>query len=33
MSELTNKGQDIIKNHGYFPINDYQAQINKLNGL
>lgn len=33
MSELTLKGQEIIKNHGYFPINDYQTEINKLNGL
>ena len=33
MSELTLRGQDIIKMHGYFPINDYQSQINKLNGL
>lgn len=33
MSELTLRGQDIIKVHGYFPINDYQAEINKLNGL
>ncbi|MBI3519936.1 MAG: PstS family phosphate ABC transporter substrate-binding protein [Bacteroidetes bacterium] len=33
MSELTLKGQEIIKTHGYFPINDYQAEINKLNGL
>ena len=33
MSELTLKGQEIIKTHGYFPINDYQTEINKLNGL
>ena len=33
MSELTLKGQNIIKQHGYFPINDYQTEINKLNGL
>ncbi len=33
MSELTLKGQDVIKRHGYFPINDYQTEINKLNGL
>ena len=32
MSELTLKGQEIIKAHGYFPINDYQAEINRLNG-
>lgn len=33
MSELTLRGQEIIKKHGYFPINDYQTEINKLNGL
>ena len=33
MSELTLKGQEFIKKHGYFPINDYQTEINKLNGL
>ncbi len=33
MSELTLKGQEIIKTHGYFGIHDYQAEINKLNGL
>lgn len=33
MSELTLRGQDVIKMHGYFPINNYQAEINKLNGL
>lgn len=33
MSELTLRGQEVIKKHGYFPINDYQAEINKLNGL
>jgi phosphate transport system substrate-binding protein len=33
MSELTLKGQEVIKTHGYFPINDYQTEINKLNGL
>ena len=33
MSELTLRGQDVIKMHGYFPINDYQTEINKLNGL
>jgi phosphate transport system substrate-binding protein len=33
MSELTLRGQEVIKTHGYFPINDYQAEINKLNGL
>jgi phosphate transport system substrate-binding protein len=33
MSELTLRGQDVIKKHGYFPINDYQVEINKLNGL
>lgn len=33
MSELTLRGQEIIKKHGYFPINDYQIEINKLNGL
>ncbi|MES2512561.1 MAG: PstS family phosphate ABC transporter substrate-binding protein [Bacteroidota bacterium] len=33
MSELTLRGQDIIKMHGYFPINDYQSEINRLNGL
>ncbi len=33
MSELTLRGQEMIKTHGYFPINDYQTEINKLNGL
>lgn len=33
LSELKSEGQEIIKKHGYFPINDYQAEINKLNGL
>jgi phosphate transport system substrate-binding protein len=33
MSELTLRGQEITKKHGYFPINDYQTEINKLNGL
>ena len=33
ISELNMKGQEIIKKHGYFPINDYQFEINKLNGL
>jgi phosphate transport system substrate-binding protein len=33
MSELTLRGQTLIKKHGYFPINDYQEEINKLNGL
>ena len=33
MSELTLRGQNVIKMHGYFPINDYQTEINKLNGL
>lgn len=33
MSELTRRGQEIIKEHGYFPINDYQSEINRLNGL
>jgi len=31
--ELTSKGQDIILSHGFFPINDYQTQINRLKGL
>lgn len=33
MSELVLPGQGIIKKHGYFPINDYQSEINRLNGL
>jgi len=33
MTELTLRGQELIKTHGYFPINDYQTEINKLNGL
>jgi hypothetical protein len=33
MNELTLRGQEVIKKHGYFPINDYQTEINKLNGL
>lgn len=31
--ELTHKGQEIVRRHGYFPINDYQKEINKLNGI
>jgi phosphate transport system substrate-binding protein len=31
--ELTKRGQDIIMKHGFFPINDYQTQINRLKGL
>lgn len=30
--ELSVIGQDLIRQHGYFPINDYQKEINKLNG-
>lgn len=33
MSELTLKGKQIIKEHGYFEIHEPQAEINKLNGL
>lgn len=33
MSELALRGQKVIKKHGYFPINDCQTEINKLNGL
>ena len=33
MSELTLRGQELIRMNGYFPINDYQTEINKLNGL
>jgi phosphate transport system substrate-binding protein len=31
--ELTKVGQDIVTKHGFFPINDYQTQINRLKGL
>jgi phosphate transport system substrate-binding protein len=31
--ELTKQGQDIVMSHGFFPINDYQTQINRLKGL
>lgn len=31
--ELTKRGQDIVMKHGFFPINDHQAQINRLKGL
>jgi len=31
--ELTRKGQDLIRTFGYFPINNYQTEINKLNGF
>lgn len=31
--ELSGDGYKIIKEYGYFPINDYQKEINKLNGL
>jgi phosphate transport system substrate-binding protein len=30
--ELSAIGQDLVRQHGYFPINDYQKEINKLNG-
>ena len=33
MSELNATGQKIIKKHGFFQINNYQAEINKLNGI
>ena len=33
MFELALNGQEIIKAHGNFPLNDYQTEINKLNGL
>lgn len=33
MFELSASGQEIIRNHGYFPINDYQKEINTLKGL
>lgn len=31
--ELTKTGQDIVMSHGFFPINDCQTQINRLQGL
>lgn len=31
--ELTKRGQDIVMKHGFFPITDHQAQINRLKGL
>ncbi len=31
--ELSGDGYKIIKKFGYFPINDYQVEINKLNGI
>lgn len=33
LHELTKKGQEMVVKFGYFPINDYQKEINKLNGL
>lgn len=33
MFELSKRGQDIVRKFGYFPINDYQKEINRLNGL
>ena len=32
-SELTLRGQETIISYGYFPISDYQSEINRLNGL
>ncbi len=32
MFELSSMGQDLVRQHGYFPLNDYQKEINKLNG-
>lgn len=31
--ELTKIGQDIIMQHGFYPINDYQKEINTLKGI
>lgn len=31
--ELTRKGQEIVQRFGFYPINDNQAQINKLKGI
>lgn len=31
--ELTKRGQEIVMQHGFFPINDYQEQINRLKGI
>jgi phosphate transport system substrate-binding protein len=31
--ELSGRGQSVIKQFGYFPINDYQVELNKLNGI
>lgn len=33
MFELAQKGQQLIRKFGYFPITDYQREINKLKGL
>lgn len=33
LHELSLNGQTIIRRFGYFPINDYQKEINKMNGL
>lgn len=33
MFELSKRGQEIVRKFGYFPINDYQKEINRLNGL
>lgn len=33
MFELGAFNKSIISKHGYFPINDYQKEINKLNGI
>lgn len=31
--ELTKRGQDIIMEHGFYPINDYQKEINTIKGI
>lgn len=31
--ELTQRGQSLVRTFGFFPISDYQKEINKLNGL
>lgn len=33
MFELLPKGQEMIRKQGFFPINDFQREINKLNGF
>jgi phosphate transport system substrate-binding protein len=33
MFELSGRGQELVRKFGYFPINNYQKEINRLQGL